>query len=120
MEIKGKVNWVGEVSTGSGKNGTWARQDFVLETGDKYPKKVFMSLWGEENINKYDLVSGMTITAFLEIESREYNGKWYTNVRAWKIQWDEQKRPDYPVKQEEQKWPETSSSADSDPGDLPF
>ncbi len=114
MEIKGKVIQVMAVTSGSGPRGDWAKQDFVLETGDKYPKKICMTLWGQENIDKYDLVEGMTVTAFLEIESREYNGKWYTNVKAWKIQWDEQKRPDFPKKQEpvkEQEWPEQEQTS---------
>lgn len=106
MEIRGKVVQVMPTKTGMGKNGPWHSQEFVLETTDKYPKKVCMTLWGEENINKYDLVEGMTVTAHIELDSREYNGKWYTNVKAWKIQWDEQKRPDFPQKQaQEQSWP---------------
>ena len=110
MEIKGKVIQVMEVVTGQSSKGQWSKQDFIMETGDKYPKKVCITLWGQENIDKYDLVAGMTVTAFLELDSREYQGKWFTNVRAWKIQWDEQKRPDFPKKEtpvaKEQEWPE--------------
>ncbi len=131
MEIKGTVTWVGAMATGMGKNGEWAKQDFVLETLDKYPKKVFMTVWGRENIEKYDLLVGMVVTASIELESREYNGKWYTNVKAWKLQWDSsQKRPaEKPVK--EQEWPEpqqeqesgkwpTKARSDVSTDDLPF
>ena len=114
MEIKGKVIQVMEVVTGQSSKGQWSKQDFIMETGDKYPKKVCITLWGQENIDKYDLVAGMTVTAFLELDSREYQGKWFTNVRAWKIQWDEQRRPDFPKKEapvaKEQQWPEVDSS----------
>ena len=120
------------IESGNGPKGGWQKQSFVMETGDKYPKKICMTLWGQENIDKYDLVEGMTVTAFIELDSREYNGKWYTNVKAWKIQWDEQKRPDFPKKQEpvkEQEWPEQERSSGKwpeaaggpiDDKDLPF
>jgi hypothetical protein len=131
MELTGKVVQVMPVTSGMGKNGSWAKQDFVMETGDKYPKKVCMTVWGEDMINKYDLVPGMTITAHLDIESKEYNGKWYTNIKAWKITWDEQKRPDFPKKEavKEQEWPEpkdnsgkwpTEARNDVATDDLPF
>lgn len=122
MEIKGKVLQVLPIASGMGKNGEWHRQPFVIETGDKYPKKVYMDLWGKDLIDKYDLVEGMMVTAFIELDSREFSGKWYTNVKAWKIQWDEQKRPDFPKKEvKEQEWPEqeqTGSKWSTD--DLPF
>ena len=123
MEIKGKVVQVMPVKSGQGRNGPWHSQEFVLETGDKYPKKVCMTLWGEENINKFDLVEGMVITAHIELDSREYNGKWYTNVKAWKITWDEQKRPDFPTAKQEEppaEKPMPPSGAVIDNFDLPF
>lgn len=128
MEITGRVIQVMEVKTGTSGKGSWSKQDFVLETGDKYPKKVCITLWGQENIDKYDLVEGMRVTAFLEIESREYNGNWYTNVKAWKIQWDEQKRPDFPSADKqpvrEKTWqnpgPVVDTTRDGGIDDLPF
>jgi len=132
LDIFGTVVQVMPVVTGSSSKGTWQKQDFVMEYGDKYPKKVFLTLWGEENINKYDLVEGMKITAFLEIESREYQGKWYTNVKAWKIQWDEQKRPDFPSADKVQdktyqpgpvvdtSWPTPSGQNNLEDDGLPF
>lgn len=133
LEIVGKVISVMPVRTGQGSKGPWHSQEFVLETGDKYPKKVCMTVWGEEAINKYDLVPGMTVTAHIELDSREYNGKWYTNVKAWKIEWKEQRRPDFPKKEEPAKeqtwpqpeakstvWPESNAGGATDDQDLPF
>lgn len=126
MEIKGKVVQVMNVASGLGAKGEWHKQDFVLETLDKFPKKVCMTLWGKDLIDKYDLVEGMTVTAFIELDSREYNGKWYTNVKAWKIQWDEQKRPDFPSANKEpvreMNWPAPGPVVDTTSGvdDLPF
>lgn len=90
MELKGKLVQAMAVVTGQGQKGTWAKQDFLMEYGDKYPKKVCITLWGQELIDKYDLPTmvGREITAFLEVESRDYQGRWYTNVKAWKLGWE--------------------------------
>jgi hypothetical protein len=55
-----------------------------LETPGQYPKKVCLSLWGEK-VDENRIAVGERITASINIESREYNGRWYTDVRAWKI-----------------------------------
>jgi hypothetical protein len=90
LELKGKITKVMPVQTGQGKKGPWSKQEFILEMPGQYPKNVALSLWGEEKINKYDLEVGLEVTASIEIESRENNGRWYTEIRAWKIQWTEQ------------------------------
>ena len=81
------------VQSGMSKSGkAWAKQEFVLEIPGQYPKKVCMSLWGEEKINNYDLQEGLELTASIELESRESNGRWYTEARAWKIEWTTEAR----------------------------
>lgn len=72
------------MQSGQGKNGTWKKQEFIIETPGQYPKKVCLSLWGEK-VDETRLSVGEKITASINIESREYNGRWYTDVRAWKI-----------------------------------
>jgi len=84
MEIAGVVVNLLPLQTGQGKNGTWKKQEFILETPGQYPKKVCVSLWGEK-ADETKLSIGDKITASINVESREYNGRWYTEVRAWKI-----------------------------------
>ncbi len=84
MELKGKVIQVLPVQSGEGHR-SWRKQDFILEIPSQYPKKVCISLWGDK-IESAGLKIGDDITAFIDIESREYNGRWYTNVKAWKIE----------------------------------
>jgi hypothetical protein len=84
MEITGKVINLLPLQSGQGKNGVWKKQEFIMETPGQYPKKVCLSLWGEK-ADEIKLVPGETITASINIESREYNGRWYTDVRAWKV-----------------------------------
>lgn len=84
MEIKGKVIEILEPNTGTSARGEWKRQDFIIETQDQYPKKVCLSNWN----NKVDLGStpvGTVVNASINIESREYNGRWYTDVKVWKM-----------------------------------
>ena len=86
MEIKGKLQIILGLTEGQGKNGPWKKQDFILETMDQYPKKICMNVWGEkvDELKRYKI--GDIITCSLDISSREFNGKWYTDIRAWKIQ----------------------------------
>jgi hypothetical protein len=71
---------------GQGKNGEWIKQDFIVETSGEYPKKIAMSAWGDMvgKINSFAPSSSLKIA--FRLESREYNGRWYTDVRPWKIE----------------------------------
>lgn len=82
MNIKGKVIKVLPEQTGQGKNGEWKKQEIIIETEGQYPKKVCVSLWGDK---VGTVLNGANIDAQLDPESREYNGRWYTELRAWKV-----------------------------------
>lgn len=84
MEISGKVIELLDEQRGNGRNGEWRKQDFILETTDQYPKKVCISMWGDK-IDQFGINTGDDITAGINVESREYNGRWYTDVKAWKV-----------------------------------
>jgi len=84
MEIAGTVVSLLPLQTGQGKNGVWKKQEFILETPGQYPKKVCLSLWGEK-VDEIKLSVGEKVTASINLESREYNGRWYTEARAWKV-----------------------------------
>jgi hypothetical protein len=84
MEISGKIIAVLPIATGQGKNGTWRSQDYVLETADQYPKKVCFNLFNDK-IDQFPLAIDDVVSMSFDIESREYNGRWYTTIRAWKV-----------------------------------
>lgn len=84
MEIKGRLVKVLPVQTGQGRNGEWKKQEIILEMEGTYPKKVCVALWGDR-VDTASLVEGNMLNASIDIESREFNGKWYTNVTAWKV-----------------------------------
>ena len=84
MDISGKVVEILQEQSGQGRNGTWRRQDFILEIPGQFPKKLCIGLWGER-IDQAALKVGDEVTASIDVESREYNGKWFTSVKAWKV-----------------------------------
>jgi len=92
-EISGKVIQLLPEQSGTGKNGKWLRQDFVIETEEQFPKKVCFAAWGDKVSQVNALQSGTRIKVSFNIESREYNGKWYTDLRIWKIENLEQSSP---------------------------
>lgn len=86
-EISGKINLIVDKVSGQSKNGgEWVKQEFVIETDGQYPKKVCFSLWGDKINVLESLKPGDPVKISFDPESREYNSRWYTDLRAWKIE----------------------------------
>lgn len=85
MQLTAKLVQLLPVQTGTGKNGQWKKQDIIVETDGQYPKKVCISIWGDK-IDESQLKMGNRLKIDFDVESREYNGRWYTDVKAWKIE----------------------------------
>lgn len=86
LELTGKILQIMPETSGVSKAGKeWKKQEFLIETIETYPKKVFLSMMGDKTNEIRKFAIGSTITASLNIESREYQGKYYTDVRAWRI-----------------------------------
>lgn len=96
MTFKGKLTELLPLQTGISKNGQWRKQDIILETDGQYPKKVCISIWGDK-INESQLQIGNELDIAFELESREFNNKWYTDVKAWKINLSENSTMPKPV-----------------------
>lgn len=85
-KITGRILQALPLRTGTSKAGNqWQVQEYILETLGEYPKKVCFEVFGD-NVDKYPMQVGQEVTAFIDIESREFNGRWYTSVRAWKVE----------------------------------
>ena len=90
LNISGIVLNILPLQTGTSKAGNqWQKQDFILETGGQYPRKVCICLFGD-NVEKFPLQVGQSVTASVDIESREFNARWYTDVRAWNVVYNDQ------------------------------
>jgi hypothetical protein len=85
MELKGKVKRILPLQTGEGKNGTWKKQEFIIARDGQFPKDVCVEIWGDK-IDQFALNEGEDVVLSIDIQSREYNGKWFTSVQAWKAQ----------------------------------
>lgn len=87
MEIKGKIFQVlplqSGVSQSSGRE--WKKQEYILETAEQYPRKVCFQFFGDK-VDQFPLAVGDEVVVSIDIESREYNGRWYTNISAWKAE----------------------------------
>ena len=87
MEIVGKIISVLPEQSGIAKNGNpWKVQAYVLETTEQCPRKVHFEVFGEDRIKQNPCAIDQLVTVSFDIESREFNGRWYTSIRAWKIQ----------------------------------
>jgi hypothetical protein len=85
MQLTAKLIQVLPLQTGNGKNGEWKKQDIIVETGEKFPKKVCVSVWGDK-IDAGKLKIGNMLKIDFDVESREYNSRWYTDVKAWRVE----------------------------------
>ncbi len=86
MEVKGKIIVKLPQVSGTSKSGNaWSKQEYVLETQETYPKKIFFSFFGER-ANQYPLEVGQTVNLSFDIDSHEYNGRWFTNINGWKAE----------------------------------
>jgi len=87
MEITGKIIAAlparGGVSQRTGNS--WKVQEFVIETHDQYPRKCVFNVFGEDKLNEYNIQVGDELTVSFDIDAREYNGRWYNDVRAWRV-----------------------------------
>lgn len=89
MEIVGKVVQLGTLIEGNSPRGPWKKQELIIETLEQFPKKVCLMCWGERVNDANSFFVGQTIKAQIRIESREFNGKWYTDVTAFRFDLDQ-------------------------------
>lgn len=87
MEITGKIIAVLPERGGISKTGNeWKTQEYVIETHEQYPKKVCFNVFGADKIAQFNIQVGDEMTVSFDINAREYNGRWYNDIRAWKVE----------------------------------
>ena len=86
MELTGKIIDVLPERGGVSKAGNeWKIQAYVLETQEQYPRKMMFNVFGADRISQFNIQLGEVLTVSFDIDSREYNGRWYNDIRAWKV-----------------------------------
>lgn len=87
MEITGKLIQLLPDVQGESARGPWIKGGFVIETGDDYPRKVAFTAFGEERVAMAkNIPMGTLVQVTFNPESREFNERWYTDLRASRIQ----------------------------------
>ena len=88
MEIKveGRIIQKLEIETGTSARGEWKKQNFIIETVEQYPRKICIGIWTNQIPMLEQFQVGDMIWAYVNIESREFNGKWYTDVNGHRIE----------------------------------
>ena len=87
LEIEGKISLKLPVQSGQSARGLWERQDFVLEYQDgNFPASVCFTAWGSDKVKDLSQFQvGDAVKVAFNVRGREYNGKWYNDLRVWRI-----------------------------------
>jgi hypothetical protein len=86
MEVQGVLKQILPLESGETKSGkAWQKQTIIVETQETYPKLIAIEVSEKAISRLQDYQIGHTITCSINIESREYNGRWFTSIKCWKI-----------------------------------
>lgn len=124
MELTGKIIAVlpakSGVSPRTGNN--WMTQEYVIEVPGQYPKRCAFSVFGEDRIKQFNIQSGDDVTIQFDIDAREFNGRWYNDVRAYSVIRSQQTVQPSGISSvpTEQPFPPKGETPASDGSDLPF
>ncbi len=88
LEIEGRIARKLNVQTGTSARGAWSKQEFIFEYQEgNFPAQICMNVWGEDKVRELDKYQvGDKVKVSFNLSSREFNGRWYTDVRAWRIE----------------------------------
>jgi hypothetical protein len=84
LELTGKIIQILPEKSGTSARGQWRKQEYVIEIPGDYPKQVCFMVWGDK-IDQFGIQQGQDVTVHFDLESREFNGRWYTDVKAWRV-----------------------------------
>lgn len=86
MEVIGKIIVALPETTGVSKAGNaWKKREYVLETQESRPHQIFFDFFGDR-ADQFPLQVGQVIKLSFDIESREYNGRWFVSIHGWKAE----------------------------------
>lgn len=88
LEITGRIIAVLDKRTGvsNATGSAWSVQQYVIETHEQYPKKMCFDVFGEDRIKQFAIQIGEEVTVSFDLDAREYQGRWYNSIRAWKVE----------------------------------
>ena len=88
MEFTGKIIAIlqpkGGVSKATGNE--WKAQEFVIESHDQYPRKMCFEVFGADKIDQFNIQMGEELTVSFDIDSNQWQDRWFNRIRAWKVE----------------------------------
>ena len=102
LELEGRIIRKLNVQTGVSARGNWSKQEFIVEYQEgSFPTQACFNVWGEDKVKDMERFQiGDQVKVSFNINSREYNGRWYTDLRAWRIEASSgQSQAGYPAQQ---------------------
>ena len=86
MDITGTVIQILPEQRFNGKNGEVVKNQFVIEHGGQYKKKAVFGVLGEDKWKQMNVVQGADVQVSFDVDAREWNGKWFGELLAWRVQ----------------------------------
>ena len=86
MDITGKIIQILPEQRFNGKNGEVVKNQFVIEHGGQYKKKAVFGVLGEDKWKQMNFAEGADVQVSFDIDAREWNGKWFGELMAWRVQ----------------------------------
>ena len=103
MEIIGRLSMMLPEQRGESARGPWVRGGFVIDTEEQFSRKIAFSVWGEERLMAVkNIALGTQIKVVFNIESREYQDRWYTDCRCTNVETFTSAMPQTPYGQPQQ------------------
>lgn len=85
MDFEVTVHMVLPLVTGQSARGEWKKQDVIFDLPGEFNRKLCVGFWNDRAVDAAALRPGDRVALSVNVESREYNGRWYTEVRAWRM-----------------------------------
>lgn len=89
VTIKGIITAILPEQSGvSQKTGNaWRRAQYILEhEHGQYPRSIVFDVMGDDKINQMAIRQGEELVIHLNIDTREFNGRYFNNVECWKVE----------------------------------
>ena len=125
MDLELTVNMLLPLASGTSARGEWKKQDVIFDMPGEFNRKLCVGFWNDRAVEAAALRPGDRVALSVNVESREYNGRWYTEVRAWRMTRLDAQEPAYqqPQYQQAPQQPAAQQQAPtsaSEVDDLPF
>ncbi len=85
MDFEVTVHMLLPLVTGQSARGEWKKQDVIFDLPGEFNRKLCVGFWNDRAVDAAALRPGDRVALSVNVESREYNGRWYTEVRAWRM-----------------------------------